>query len=86
MCLVLEWKTGLRAKAIDPWLSPFSGMTISSSPPPTRCVKVVKAVLDGVSARVLFGDLDQGVLLVWLEESQFREQQSEPRCFFCGQS
>ncbi len=54
--------------------------------PPTRCVKVVDAVLDGVSAQVLFEDLDQSVLLVWLEESQFCEQQSEPRCLFCGQS
>ncbi len=37
----------------DLFLSPF-----------TRFVKVVEAVLDGVSTRVLFGDLDQGVLFV----------------------
>lgn len=28
MCFVLEWKTELWARAIDPWLSPFSGITI----------------------------------------------------------
>ncbi len=28
MCLIPEWKTGLWAKAIDPWLSLFSGMTM----------------------------------------------------------
>ncbi len=35
MCLVLEWKTKLWAKTIDPWFSPFSWMTIFS-PPPTH--------------------------------------------------
>ena len=39
--------------------------------PSTRCVKVIEAVLDSVSTRVLFGDFDQSVLLVWLEESKF---------------
>lgn len=43
-------------------------------PHPTRCVKVIEAVIYGVGARVLFRDLDQGVLLVRLEESQLCEQ------------
>lgn len=76
MCLVLEWKTGLWAKAIDPWLSPFSGMTVDLSdllPPPTHDILVF---VDVSYTRVALGDPDEGVSLVGLEESQLREQQT----------
>ena len=34
MCLILEWKTGLCVRAIEPWLSTFCGMTINLLAPP----------------------------------------------------
>ena len=71
MCLVLEWKIRLWAKAINLWLSSFSGMTIDLPPSPTHDIRVFG---DVSYIRFALGDLDEGVLWVGLEDSQLRKQ------------
>lgn len=48
-------------------------------PPPKLELQVI---LNGVDARVVFGDLDESVLLDGLKKAELGEQQTKPRRLF----
>ncbi len=49
MCLVRAWKTGLWAKAMDPWLSPFNGSEVDGFAGIVRAAMLVKVLDEGTS-------------------------------------